>query len=219
MWSCLGSVASLQSPYQSLYGKPTFEAAYAGSVYCVAPSWSERAIVADPNAILYHHQPAGIHIVPPQKKPRFFERFLPSPPDHPASRSSPFPPVFSPFVKNFTFQIQVNFPQRGSARGGLIFRSDRSSHAYYHFFIENDQFAFSLNGPLPLIAEKSDALLADKPNVLAVVAQETTFYLYINLRLVAVVHDTSLLHEGLIGILAGPSQGTIEFSHAKVWAK
>jgi len=192
---------------------------YAGSVYRIPIDGFDNMMpfLAVPDAVLDPVDATPTIVIPPKKRSFLESIFAPSP------LPSPPPPVpkRSPLVRNFAFQLQIKRPN-SQIRAGLIFRSDSAKQAYYCFSIEKKKFSLSTLGSSPIVEDESDAIHEDKPNLLAVVVQEATLYLYINLHLVEAVKDTSLLHEGMVGItIYAPYRGydIVEFSYAKVWVK
>ena len=122
---------------------------------------------------------------------------------------------------NFAFQVQVTIIQ--GDEGGLIFRA---SGAKLYSFGFNREGLFSLivsknNNPgKPLIYGPNSAINTglNQPNLLTVIARESTFYLYINKQFVDTVRDSSY-HSGQIGVYAAYSTHytDVAFNDAQVW--
>lgn len=122
---------------------------------------------------------------------------------------------------NFAFQVQVTIIQ--GDEGGLIFRA---TGAKLYSFGFNREGLFSLivsknNNPgKPLIYGPNSAINTDlnQPNLLTVIAHDSTFYLYINKQFVDAVRDSSY-HSGQIGVYAAYSTHytDVAFNDAQVW--
>ncbi len=122
---------------------------------------------------------------------------------------------------NFAFQVQVTIIQ--GDEGGLIFRA---TGAKLYSFGFNREGLFSLivsknNNPgKPLIYGPNSAINTglNQPNLLTVIARESTFYLYINKQFVDAVRDSSY-HSGQIGVYAAYSTHytDVAFNDAQVW--
>jgi hypothetical protein len=122
---------------------------------------------------------------------------------------------------NFAFQVQVTIIQ--GDEGGLIFRA---TGAKLYSFGFNREGLFSLivsknNNPgKPLIYGPNSAINTglNQPNLLTVIARDSTFYLYINKQFVDAVRDSSY-HSGQIGVYAAYSTHytDVAFNDAQVW--
>ena len=222
----LQALLATSNPYSPLWGTLLYddsqrfmwpklhEALYAGSV-CRFPTHIHgysREILVHPDTVI-DTIGVNINLVSPKKKRSFF-----------GNTPAPLPtPKRSPYARNFAYQVQVKIP-REKIEAGLICRSDDLCLNYYKFTIQGENFSFSTKDSKPLVEDHSDAIQLGKPNLLAVVIQEATIYLYANLQLIATLIDTSLLHAGKVGIFTrdyspGKGNNVVEFSYAKVWVK
>ena len=122
---------------------------------------------------------------------------------------------------NFVFQVQVTIIQ--GDEGGLIFRAS-GAKLYSFGFNREGLFSFIIsknNNPgKPLIFGPNSAINTglNQPNLLTVIARDSTFYLYINKQYVDTVRDSSY-HSGRIGVYAAYSTHytDVAFNDAQVW--
>jgi hypothetical protein len=143
-------------------------------------------------------------------------------------------------IKDFTFQAQVQLlgfdyhRSKNDCSAGLVFRSDEHGLTYYCFMLHEgyvsclrDSRSILWEGEKPFggqwAAEMKTTVRLNRPNVLAVVVQETSVYLYLNLQLVATLNDRHLSQGGTLGLFVKDnspfaSRGA-EFSYAKVWVE
>jgi len=125
---------------------------------------------------------------------------------------------------NFAYQVQVKITK--GANGGIIFRSDSAGANFYIFSIGQDGNYFldsykndsSLKG---LSSGPSSAIKTglNQSNLVAVVAQGSSFYLYVNQQYVATAHD-STYGSGEIGVFGGDFDtppADVAFNNAQVW--
>ena len=124
---------------------------------------------------------------------------------------------------NFTLQVQMVIVKGDF--GGILFRSDSTgSNAYIFGIYQDGSYYFTpvhnSNGQSPSKRGTSPAFKTglNQTNLIAVVARETNFYLYINGQLVANVSDTSF-GPGQIGVFAGDkfNPSDVAFSNLKIW--
>lgn len=127
----------------------------------------------------------------------------------------------STHFSNFAFQIQMTIIQ--GDEGGLIFRA--SGARLYSFGINREGlFSFIVskdNNPgKPLVFGPNSAIHTslNQPNLLTVIARNSTIYLYINKNYVDTVRDSSY-SSGQIGVYAAYSTHytDVAFSNAQVW--
>jgi hypothetical protein len=125
---------------------------------------------------------------------------------------------------NFAYQVQVTIHE--GDEGGILFRADDANSQFYFFRIGRDGFYnlyVSKDEKHNLsIAYDSSATIRtalNQPNLLTVIAQGNTFYLYINKQFVGTTSDNSY-SSGEIGVFAGDNNnGTdVSFSNAQVWS-
>ena len=124
---------------------------------------------------------------------------------------------------NFAFRVKMTIIQ--GDEGGLIFRADGAHSKFYSFGINRD-------GLFNLIVSKDDnpgkSLLLgpdsaintglNQPNVLTVIARDSTIYLYINKQYVDTIQDNTY-RSGQIGVYAAYSTHytDVAFNDAQVW--
>ena len=125
--------------------------------------------------------------------------------------------------RNFAFQVQMVIIKGDS--GGICFRSDSAENNLYYFIVYQDgsyALRFLKNGNVDgaLIGGLSTAFKKGlgQTNSIAVVAQDSTFFLYINGQFVARASDTTFV-SGEIGVVANDDTHPtdVAFSNAKVW--
>jgi hypothetical protein len=124
---------------------------------------------------------------------------------------------------NFAFEAQVMIKKGDEA--GLIFRADDAASKFYVFCISKDE-TYSLfvskddKQSTPIINDMSQAIKtgSDQTNILTVIAQGDTIYLYINKQFVNSTHDNSYT-SGEIGVFAGNTGDTtdIAFNQVRIW--
>lgn len=124
---------------------------------------------------------------------------------------------------NFAFEAQVMI-QKGD-EAGLIFRANDAASKFYVFRISKDS-TYSLfvskddKHSIPVIDDMSRAIKtgSSQTNILTVIAQGDTIYLYINKQFVNSVHDTSYA-SGEIGVFAGNTGDItdVAFKQARIW--
>jgi hypothetical protein len=125
---------------------------------------------------------------------------------------------------NFAYQVQVTIHE--GDEGGIAFRANDANSQFYFFRIGRDGF-YSLyvskdeKHNLSIAYDSSTAISTalNQPNLLTVIAQGNTFYLYINKQYVGNVSDNSY-SSGEIGVFAGDNNNPtdVSFSNAQVWS-
>ena len=124
---------------------------------------------------------------------------------------------------NFVFEVQVTIDQGDC--GGITVRGD-STNFYFFSICRNGTYTFSKYAtgvaPVPLATSYSAAIntVLGGTNTIAVVAINSTYYLYINstTQYVNTVTDSSYT-QGLFGmaVLANADATTAIFQHARAW--
>lgn len=125
---------------------------------------------------------------------------------------------------NFAYQVQITIHQ--GDEGGILFRATDATSQFYFFRIGRDGF-YSVyvskdekhNQSIAYDSSASINTSLNQPNLLTVVAQGNTFYLYINKHFVGNTSDNSY-SSGEIGVFAGDNTtGTdVSFTNAQVWS-
>ncbi len=127
--------------------------------------------------------------------------------------------------KNFAYQVQVSITQGNEGRAGLIFHVDSADHAYYFFHIGTDgsytlDVYKSINQVSTLATGISTAISTSpgQSNQLTVIAQNTTYTLYVNSQPIMAVSDGTL-STGKIGVAVIDVNTPVDaaFSNAQVW--
>jgi serine/threonine protein kinase len=124
---------------------------------------------------------------------------------------------------NFSYQVQMRIV--AGDQGGIAFRADSGKGSFYYFYI-NRNGAYALEtygsyilskiisrGPSPAIKTG-----LNQPNLLAVVANNNTINLYVNMQFIVSVSDNSF-YQGQIGVVAEDTgnPADIVFTDAKIW--
>jgi hypothetical protein len=125
-------------------------------------------------------------------------------------------------LTNFVYEVQMEL--LSGDQGGIIFRSDSTSTNLYYFYITVKGawgFMWTDANDNHLVQTASSPLIHTgyhQPNLVAVVAQNHTFSLYINHGLVATISE-SHYRSGQIGVTADNEGHTTEvaFQNARVW--
>lgn len=123
---------------------------------------------------------------------------------------------------NFTFEVQMTIIKGGS--GGIIFRADSATGKWYDLDISQsgqyslfrfDHFGASAKtlGSGPASAFRTGL---NQINLIAVVANSSTFDLYVNHQEIYSVSDDTYSH-GEIGVIADNPPAEVVYSDAKVW--
>lgn len=126
---------------------------------------------------------------------------------------------------NFAFEVKMDII-RGDC-GGIVFRFDSNSDRLYFFGVcQNGTYGLYIyynntgNNITTLEAGSTSALTTgyNRTNIIAVVADHSTFTLYINRQNIASAHDSTYT-AGLIGIIADDYTATTEvaYTDARVW--
>ncbi len=133
----------------------------------------------------------------------------------------------TPTFSNFAYQAQMTIIQ--GDYGGIIFRADSANSKYYYFRIgkdgaydltashdttfSHDQLLKSGNAPSIIKTGLNQA------NLVAVVAQGSNLYLYVNQKYLAQVNDNTY-KSGQIGVFGGDfasKSADVSFTNAQVW--
>ena len=124
---------------------------------------------------------------------------------------------------NFAFQVQMTIIK--GDYGGLLFRSD-STVSNYYFLTMNQAGTYSLNvyrndKQVKKLASGTSAVFnagLNQLNLITVIAQGDSFYLYVNGQFAANASDTTY-GRGSIAVVAGNNSHPTEvaFSNAKIW--
>jgi len=124
---------------------------------------------------------------------------------------------------NFVYEVQMTIDQ--GSQGGILFRADKSKGQYYLFRIgtdgsytlevyKNNKSVIMLNSGISSAINTG----VGQSNDMAVIANNTSLYLYVNQQLVTSAVD-STLNAGQIGVAAidysTPTE--VEFSSVQVW--
>lgn len=124
---------------------------------------------------------------------------------------------------NFAYQVQMTLIK--GDYGGIIFRSDSAAANTYIFTIDQSgSYSFTVyqnDNELQVLSNGVSTAFRsglNQPNVITVVAQGSTFYLYANGLFVTSASD-STYRAGEIGVLAGENAHSTEvaFQDVKVW--
>ncbi len=124
---------------------------------------------------------------------------------------------------NFAYQVQMTIDK--GAQGGIVFRANGSSHAFYLFYVTTaGSYALDLyqgsSQETTLASGFSPAISTGlgQSNMLGVIAFQHTIYLFANQQFLSAVTDNTLA-SGAIGVAAldtgAPDEA--EFSNAQVW--
>ncbi len=111
--------------------------------------------------------------------------------------------------------------------GALLFRVDSANTSFYYFRVCQDGtyalYVYTNNSGSTLIDSQSSSVInagLNQSNLLAVVAQGSTLYLYVNQQKIDSISDSSYTH-GKIGVVADgyPHNRPTEvgYSNARVW--
>ena len=124
---------------------------------------------------------------------------------------------------NFAYQVQMTIV-KGDI-GGIVFRMDTTGNNFYYFNISRfGAYALDIYNSQGYLKTVSGGTISafhsglNQTNLIAVVAQGHTIDLYVNLRFIAGVSD-STYGVGQIGVVADDEGSVAEvvFSNAKVW--
>ncbi len=128
---------------------------------------------------------------------------------------------------NFVYQVQMTIVKGDT--GGIVFRIDNTSSKFYYFHISRDgSYGLDLymdnlrKDRIPLKSGSSSAINPNlyQTNLIAVVAIDNNFDLYVNnTRIASVTDNNSTYSHGQIGVIADAVNNPTEvvFSNAKVW--
>jgi len=133
----------------------------------------------------------------------------------------------SPNFSNFAYQVQMTILQ--GDYGGIIFRANGANSKYYYFRVGKDG-AYDLSVSHDTTSTHDQLLKSgiapsiitaglNLPNLVAVLANGSNLYLYVNQKFLAQVHD-SAYQSGQIGVFGGDfasKTADVAFTSAKVW--
>jgi hypothetical protein len=133
-------------------------------------------------------------------------------------------PLRNSTFTNFAFQVQMRILQGDQTFVGLFFRADPDVKHTYRFYVDfygDYNFATEENAdPVGTnLAVFQPGLVTQKTLTLTVIAQNTSFYLYLNKRFLRMVVDTTYSSGG-IGLFLSRGDNAKEdvaFSQAEVW--
>ena len=130
------------------------------------------------------------------------------------------------------FSCETSITINTGTQGGIAFRGDESQGNFYYFYISTDHtfgldtYSADIRSSTSLTSGVNLAIhpLSGKTYVLAVVAINSTFKLFVNETLLATITDTQNTYtQGNIGLVAsanGSGNPTdISFTNIKVWGK
>ncbi len=123
---------------------------------------------------------------------------------------------------NFAFQAQMTIVKGDS--GGLVFRADDANVKFYLFRVAQDGTLTLLvikdaKNNTPLVEDTNPAIKTGRQtNLLTVIAQGGTIYMYVNKKFVDSTNDTTYT-SGKIGIFADDTTTAtdVAFTNAQVW--
>jgi serine/threonine protein kinase len=123
---------------------------------------------------------------------------------------------------NFTFEVQMTIIKGGA--GGIIFCADNAAGKWYNLDIsQSGQYSLvrfdHFGAPAKTLASGSASALKtglNQSNLIAVVANRSTFDLYVNHQKIANISDNTYSH-GEIGFIADNPPAEVVYSNAKVW--
>jgi hypothetical protein len=126
---------------------------------------------------------------------------------------------------NFVYEAQMTIVS-GSA-GGIVFRASQTNSTFYYFRVGQDG-SYDLHYYVDPMISDSHQLTSgnspaihtgiNQPNIIAVVANGSSFTFYVNQQQIASANDNTFSH-GQIGIVAYNQGGTatVVYSNARVW--
>lgn len=126
---------------------------------------------------------------------------------------------------NFAYQVSMSIVQGNAGQAGLLFHVDSSNQAYYFFHIGTDGTyaldAYTRNNQVSTLVRGLSPVITGgqgQSNQLTVIAQNNTYYFYVNAQPIASVSD-STLDAGKIGVAVVDVDTPIDviFSNAQVW--
>jgi hypothetical protein len=132
-----------------------------------------------------------------------------------------------PSFSNFAYQVQMTILHGDYS--GIIFRANGVNSKYYYFRVGKDGgYDLSVSHDTNLthdqilksgIASSIITTGLNQPNLVAILANGSNLYLYVNQKFLAQVHD-STYQSGQIGVFGGDFASTsadVSFTNAKVW--
>ena len=133
----------------------------------------------------------------------------------------------TPNFSNFAYQVQMTILQ--GDYGGIIFRANGANSKYYYFRVGKGG-AYDLSVSHDTTSTHDQLLKSgiapsviktglNQPNLVAVLANGSNLYLYVNQKFLAQVHDNTY-QSGQIGVFGGDfmsKSADVVFANAKVW--
>lgn len=132
-----------------------------------------------------------------------------------------------PSFSNFAYQVQMTILQ--GDYGGITFRANGVNSKYYYFRVSKDggydlSVSHDTNSAHDQILQSgiASSIIStglNQPNIVAVLANGSNFYLYVNQKFLVQVHDNTY-QSGQIGVFGGDfasTLGDVAFTNAKVW--
>jgi hypothetical protein len=133
----------------------------------------------------------------------------------------------TPSFSNFAYQVQMTILQ--GDYGGIMFRANAANSKYYYFRVGKDG-AYDLSVSHDTTSTQDKLLTSgiaptiittglNQPNLVAVLANGSNIFLYVNQKFLAQVHDTTY-QSGQIGVFGGnftSKLADIAFVNARVW--
>lgn len=135
-------------------------------------------------------------------------------------------PASTPILGNFTFEVQMTII-KGDC-GGIVFRYDSTSGKLYHFEVCQDG-SYTLNRYVDSTGTKAKPLTTNgsspaihtglnQPNVIAVVANDSTLDLYVNYQKIDSVNDNSYSSgQVALAVTAKADPTEVVYGNAKLW--
>ena len=138
-----------------------------------------------------------------------------------------FAPCFNPSSNFSNFSYEVHLMVVQGDQGGIIFRANKANGTFYYFHIDRKgSFAlekydhFILTGVLKNGSSPSILTDLNQTNLIAIVAIGNTTSMFVNMRSIARVTD-STYNQGQIGVIGqninNPTD--VAFTDAKVWSR
>jgi len=133
----------------------------------------------------------------------------------------------TPSFSNFAYQVQMTILQ--GDYGGIIFRANGANSKYYYFRVGKGG-AYDLSVSHDTTSTHDQLLKSgiapsviktglNQPNLVAVLANGSNLYLYVNQKFLAQVHDNTY-QSGQIGVFGGDfasKSADVAYANAKVW--
>ena len=133
----------------------------------------------------------------------------------------------TPNFSNFVYQVQMTILQ--GDYGGIIFRANGANSKYYYFRVgKNGAYDLSVSHDTTFTHDRllksgiAPSIITsglNQPNLIAVLANGSNLYLYVNQKFLVQVRDKTY-QLGQIGVFGGDfasRSGDVAFTNAKVW--